>query len=160
MSNVPQRKFVSGEKFWVIGMAVKDDAAVLRVYSDPYADVRYYSQIKFPFPKHSVPPPDDLLKTISEVLTVQPAENSAGDAAPQQAAPEPATAAPEPIAPPPPPPDAQQAPPKTLELGQTKDQLVANFGQPQKVVKLGAKEICYYPDMKVTLVNGKVTDVQ
>lgn len=37
---------------------------------------------------------------------------------------------------------------------------MATFGQPQKVANLGAKEIYYYPDMKVTFVNGKVTDVQ
>ena len=37
---------------------------------------------------------------------------------------------------------------------------MAAFGQPQKVATVGAKEIDYYPDMKVTLVNGKVTDVE
>ena len=37
---------------------------------------------------------------------------------------------------------------------------MATFGQPQKVVKLGTKDIYYYSDMKVTFVNGKVTDVQ
>jgi hypothetical protein len=37
---------------------------------------------------------------------------------------------------------------------------VATFGQPQKVVKLPTKEMLYYPDMKVTLVEAKVTDVQ
>ena len=41
-----------------------------------------------------------------------------------------------------------------------KDQVVANFGQPTKVVKLGTKEIDYYPDMKVVYTNGKVSDVQ
>lgn len=160
VSNVPQRKFVTGEKFWVVAFSVKDDGVIIKLYSDPYADVRYYGQLKFPFQKHFIPPADDVLKTIGEVLTVQPGDNSSSVAAPQPPPPEPAPAAPEAIAPPPPPPDAQQAPPKTLELGQTKDQVVANFGQPQKVVKLGAKEIYYYPDMKVTFVNGKVTDVQ
>jgi hypothetical protein len=38
--------------------------------------------------------------------------------------------------------------------------VVAAFGQPEKMVKLGAKEIYYYKDLKVTFVNGKVTDVQ
>ena len=37
---------------------------------------------------------------------------------------------------------------------------MAIFGQPSKVVKLGTKEIDVYPDMKVTFVNNKVTDVQ
>jgi len=43
----------------------------------------------------------------------------------------------------------------------SKDDVIANFGQPEKVVKLGTKEIYYYKDLgKVTFVNGKVTDVQ
>jgi hypothetical protein len=38
--------------------------------------------------------------------------------------------------------------------------VIASLGQPQKIVQLGAKEIDYYPDMKVTFLNGKVSDVQ
>jgi hypothetical protein len=34
------------------------------------------------------------------------------------------------------------------------------LGQPQKVVKLSTKEMLYYPDMKITLVEEKVADVQ
>jgi len=67
--------------------------------------------------------------------------------------PEPAMA---PIAPPPPPPAA----PKTIALGQTKDEVAAILGQPDKVANLGTKEIDYYPDMKITFVKGKVTDIQ
>lgn len=63
----------------------------------------------------------------------------------------------EPIPPPPPPPDT---PPKTISLGQTKDEVVAILGQPQKVVKLAVKEMLYYPEMKVILVEGKVADVE
>lgn len=70
----------------------------------------------------------------------------------------PAEAPPAPI-PPPPPPPPDAPPPKTISLGQTTDEVVATFGQPQKVVKLGAKSMYYYPDMKVTLINGKVSDV-
>jgi hypothetical protein len=163
VSNVPQRKFVSGEKFWAITTSVKDDGVFIGVYSDPYADVRYFGAIKFPFQKHSIPPADDVLKTIAEVLAVQPADNSSSNT--QSSAPAPsdsalAPAVPAPIAPPPPPADAPPAPPKTIALGQTKDQVVASFGQPQKIVNLGTKEIYYYPDMKVTFVGGKVADVQ
>jgi outer membrane protein assembly factor BamE (lipoprotein component of BamABCDE complex) len=46
-----------------------------------------------------------------------------------------------------------------VALGQTKDQVVATFGQPQRVATVGTKEIYYYPGMKVTFVNGKVADV-
>ena len=81
-SNVPQRKFVAGEKFWVVGLAVKNDGVILVVYSDPYQDVRYYGQVKFPFQKHSIPPADEELKNIAEVLTVQPDDNAAENAPP------------------------------------------------------------------------------
>jgi hypothetical protein len=156
---IQQRIFVAGEKFWVIGIGIVKDGAVFRLYSDPYGDVRYWGELKFPFPKGSAPPADELLSTVAEVLTVQPPDNAA--APPPQPPPAPAVPAeapPAPIAPPPPPP-ADAPPPKTISLGQTKDEVVATFGQPLKVVKLGAKEIYYYSDMKVTLVNSKVSDV-
>ncbi len=162
-ANVPQRKFVAGEKFWIVAFTAKDDGVVFRFYSDPYSDIRYYGQLKIPFQKHVVPPVDDVLKTIFEVVTVQQADNPPNGVADIPPSPSPASVQeprPEPIPPPPPPADAPAAPPKTIALGQTVDQVVANFGQPQKVVKLGAKEIYYYSDMKVTFVNGKVTDVQ
>jgi hypothetical protein len=170
VSNVPQRKFVTGEKFWIIGFVVKDDGVTLQFYSDPYDDVRYYGQVKFPIAKHSSQPADEVLRAIGEVVTTQQTDNSSAAATPQQrpsdpapiAPPPPADASPavEPIAPPPPPADAPQAPPKTISLGQTKAQVEATFGQPQKVVDLGAKKIYIYPDMKVTFINGKVTAVQ
>jgi hypothetical protein len=138
--------------------------------------VRYKAALKFYFnPKGPIPSVDDMDKLVAEVFKVQPADDKAaptGDQqqqqqqAPAAAAPAPAAAAaPDPalapIAPPPPPPDAPAAPPKELKMGQTKDEVVANFGQPEKIVKLGTKEIYYYKDLgKVTFVNGKVTDVQ
>ncbi len=58
---------------------------------------------------------------------------------------------------------AQQAPPaqpEQIEKGQTIDQVVAAIGQPDKIVNLGAKQIYVYKDIKVTFLNGKVSDVQ
>jgi hypothetical protein len=40
------------------------------------------------------------------------------------------------------------------------DQVVAILGQPEKSVDLGSKQIYVYKDLKVTFVNGKVSDVQ
>jgi hypothetical protein len=54
----------------------------------------------------------------------------------------------------------QQAQPQTIEVGMTPDQVTAAMGQPDKIVKLTTKQIYYYKDMKVTFVNGKVSDVQ
>ena len=179
------RTFVPGEKMWVTRIECKDDGVVFDLFTDAYAEVRYRAALKFAFDKHGVmPSSDQMAAMVGEVFKVQPAEETKADdqqqqkpappargqrqAAPPAAAP-PAEVAPPPpaepalapIAPPPPPPDEPQAPPKELKIGQTKDQVIANFGQPEKVVKLGTKEIYYYKDLgKVTFVNGKVTDVQ
>lgn len=180
------RTFVPGEKMWITKIECKDDGLLVDVFTDAYADVRYRAALKFPFDKHgSMPMADQMSATVAEVFKVQPQEESTGgdqqqqqqqQAPPaaaargqrQQAAPPPVEAPPPvaqpalaPIAPPPPPVDAPAAPPKELKIGQSKDDVIANFGQPEKVVKLGAKEIYYYKDLgKVTFVNGKVTDVQ
>jgi len=57
----------------------------------------------------------------------------------------------------------QQAPPpepQQIEKGQTPDQVKAALGQPDKIVNLGSKQIYVYKDLKVTFINGKVSDVQ
>jgi len=174
-ASVDTRIFVTGEKFWITKITVHDDGIVLDLLSDPFSDVRYYATLKFPFAKGTYPSDDDAVKSVAEVLDVAPADNSGGQqtaatgqggaapAAPTATPAPPADPAPAPMAaipPPPPPSDAPPAQPKTIALKQTKEQVVAIFGQPTKVVRLGTKEIDYYPDMKVTFVNDKVTDVQ
>jgi len=182
------RTFVPGEKMWVTKIECKDDGVVFDLFTDAFADVRYRAALKFAFDKHGMmPSADQMSALVGEVFKVQPADDATGgdqkdqqqqqQAPPaaargqrQQAPPRPAEAAAPPpvaepalapIAPPPPPVDEPQGPPKELKIGQSKDQVIANFGQPEKVVKLGAKEIYYYKDLgKVTFVNGKVTDVQ
>ncbi len=57
----------------------------------------------------------------------------------------------------------QQGPPPEpaqIEKGQTPDQVIAAIGQPDKKINLGAKQIYVYKDIKVTFLNGKVSDVQ
>jgi len=54
----------------------------------------------------------------------------------------------------------QQAEPQTIEKGQSTDQVQSSLGKPDKVVNLGSKQIWVYKDLKVTFVNGKVSDVQ
>ena len=164
------RKFVAGEKFWVTGVTPQKDGIVVATFSDPYQDpsnpggdkVHFYGEIKFVYPHGVAPGPDDFAKTVSEVMTVAPADDSdKGGGAPAQAA-APAAPAPPPapmaaIAPPPPPADA---PPPTIAIGQTKDQVTTAFGQPTRMAKVGVKEIFYYKDMKVTFTNGKVSNVE
>jgi hypothetical protein len=168
------RKFVAGEKFWVTGIALQKDGILVSTFSDPYNDIRYYGEIKFSFPKGSVPPADAFVKTVSEVFTVEPGDDKDKDAKTDQAsgqasgqapaeapaAPPAAPAAPpmQAIAPPPPPADT---PPPSIAIGQTKDQVVAGFGQPVRTAKLaGTKEIYFYKDMKVTFTAGKVSNVE
>jgi hypothetical protein len=50
--------------------------------------------------------------------------------------------------------------PQQIEKGQTPDQVRAVLGQPDKIVNFGSKQIFIYKDLKVTFLNGKVTDVQ
>jgi hypothetical protein len=140
-STVPQRKFVTGEKVWITAYSVTDKHVILLLYSDPINDVHYYGQIKLPFQKHNIPTADDVMKTIAEVIDVQPPDTSTQDTTEQNQ-------------------ESGSTTPKTISLGQTKDDVIAALGQPQKVVNLGAKEIYIYSDMKVTFMNGRVSDVQ
>jgi hypothetical protein len=57
-------------------------------------------------------------------------------------------------------PPATPAAPATVGLGQTPDQVQAALGAPARVVNLGSKVIYYYDGMKITFMNGKVSDVQ
>jgi hypothetical protein len=83
-------------------------------------------------------------------VSSQPAPAPAAEPA---AAPATAEAPPAPIEPPPP-------PPAEVSVGQTPAQVVASLGEPAKKAKVGTKDIYFYKDMKVTFVNGKVTDIQ
>jgi outer membrane protein assembly factor BamE (lipoprotein component of BamABCDE complex) len=57
-------------------------------------------------------------------------------------------------------PAAPPQPPATVQLGMSPDQVVAILGQPNKIIDLGGKKIFVYKDIKVTFVNGKVTDAE
>jgi hypothetical protein len=157
------RTFVAGEKFWLTKVEVKDDGVVLTLFSDPIADVRYTSLLKIPYTKGAPQAASAILATVAEVVKVQPSDDAkATNDTP--AAPPPATAAPAQsyaaIPPPPPPADAPPTQPKTLAIGQSKDQLVAMFGAPTRILDKGAIKIYVYPDMKVTLKADKVSDFQ
>ncbi len=57
-------------------------------------------------------------------------------------------------------PQAPPPEPVQIEKGQTPDQVKAAIGAPDKIINLGAKQIYVYKDIKVTFINGKVSDVQ
>lgn len=175
------RDFVNGEKLYVTKITVDrgKNGIVFDLISDSYGDSgRFKATLRFDVPKAALAS-EDLAKvdpTINEVFKIAPPDQNAAapQAAPQAAAAAPETA-PAPIAPPPPPPpDAPPAPiapppppppdpvveTKSIEVGQTKAQVEAILGKPEKSVKIGTKEIYTYKDLKVTFVNGKMTDAQ
>ncbi len=49
---------------------------------------------------------------------------------------------------------------KSVELGQTPEQVEAILGRPDKTVNLGTKKFYIYKDMKIVFVDDKVADVQ
>ena len=56
--------------------------------------------------------------------------------------------------------EAKAASTKSVELGQTPQQVETILGPPDKIVNLGAKKIYVYKDMKIVFVDDKVADVQ
>jgi hypothetical protein len=56
-------------------------------------------------------------------------------------------------------PVAPQGPPPTVTMGQTPAQVIGMLGRPTNVVDLGIKKIYIYPQMKVTFIGDRVTDV-
>jgi hypothetical protein len=154
------RTFVAGEKLWFtrIAFEAKGNGVELEFLSDPFNDVRYWGTIKFAFPKGSPPDPDDFARAVAQVFRADRVAESAPAAQFSSVAPpQPVEQTPPPITPPPPPADEQ---PPTVSLGQTKDEVLGNLGQPSRIANLGTKQILYYTGFKVTLVDGKVTDVE
>jgi hypothetical protein len=100
----------------------------------------------------AAPPPDP-----TDASTIQQQDQQADQAeqeADSGAAPATGPAAAEPAPPPPP------AATASVTLGQSLDQVKSALGQPLREADLGSKVILYYNGMKVTLKNGKVTDVE
>ena len=133
----PSRTAMSGDKYWITKAYVDmgNDRIVFRLYSDSYDDVRYWGELQVLFPKGSIPTPDQLLNTISEVLTVQ-----SDDAAAAQPQPAPQ--------------------PKTVLKGDSIDQVVATLGKPEKILQVDTKQIYVYKEVKITFLDGKVSDIQ
>jgi hypothetical protein len=50
--------------------------------------------------------------------------------------------------------------PKSIELGNTPDEVQSVMGNPNKIINLGTKVIHIYDDMKIIYDDGKVSDVQ
>ena len=189
IAGMSTRALAVGEKVYLLRMDVKDKEIAFDVETcgtcDPAAadptHKPFKANISFHFRKGFMAVTN--LKQIEDVIGGLLAfDNGEAAAAPQQSAPPasanapppqaappvqeaapPATPPPAfaPIAPPAPPTDQPQAPPATVGLGQTPEQVTAALGQPSTVLKPGKTKMIYvYKDLKVTFVNGKVSDIQ
>jgi hypothetical protein len=101
------------------------------------------------------PDPNAVAEIKSQSQEADRAEQEVLKEVPQQNASGPSDASAQ--SPPPPPPTA---PPVTLSLGQTIEQVTASQGQPKNIIDLGAKKIYVYENLKITFKDGKATDIQ
>lgn len=164
--NVSTRFFTAGERVYVTKLDINMKAAKITfslVECDTCNGVQnpsnYKAVLTFQFAKGSLESanPADVENTIAQVLAVDsdPNQGGGGDQGgqgqqggqqqqeqPQQ--------------------QQQQQPAATVNIsvGQTLDQVKAALGEPLKTVNLGTKQILVYKDLKVTLLKGKVTDVE
>ena len=159
------RTFVTGEKLWLtrVLFEAKGDGLVLEFLSDPFDDVRYWGTLKFPFPKDSPPTPDDLAKTIAQVIKVDDSVQAspqptapAGQPAEQFAPIAPPAIPDKPTAPPSPP-----AAPKEPKIGMTIAEIESSLGPPSVKFSLGDKTTYSYKDLgiKIVFTGGKATAI-
>jgi hypothetical protein len=149
-----------GEELYVTGVEVNDTEVLFKLQTcgafvgRPLGDAIYRAALSFQFQKGSVSVGNlkQIEDTIAEVLTITgSAETSRGPAlqSPQTATP----------SAPPGPQGGQQAL-DIVHAGQTVDEVKALLGQPDKIENAGGKVIYSYTGLRVTFVNGKVSDVQ
>jgi len=161
MVGMPNIRFLKvGEKVYPTKMEVnlaKDKIVFAIIECDSCNGVNdpssYRSEVIFQFAKGSLASAnagavEDTIGQVFSISSDDDAQQNQGE--PQgggnaQPAPAPAEAQPE---------------PQEIHLGQTIDQVVSTLGKPMKTVDLGAKQIYVYKDLKITFVNGKVSDVQ
>lgn len=135
------RVFKPGERVYVWKIKVADDHLEYYLISCDTFDapergstrqVRYKTLLSFEFPKGvlDTATPDTLVKTIHSVVMPEEAVKAAASA------------------------------PKTVELGQTPEQVETAIGKPETVINLGTKVTWVYKNIKVIFVDGKVADVQ
>jgi hypothetical protein len=165
--------FASGDKVYPAKIEVdvtKDDVSMTIVACDTCnkTDPPTYNKAKivFQFPKGSLVKASagDVEDTIGQLLAISD-DSQQQDQGGQQGAqggqdqpggqPDQQAAAPQPAQP-----SQPQAEPQTIEKGQSTDQVQTSLGKPDKIVNLGAKQIWVYKDLKVTFLNGRVSDVQ
>jgi hypothetical protein len=153
------RELEVGEKVYLLKTEVKDSGIVFSLQSCIACDgsevdlvqMAYRASLTFQFPKGYLETTDfaQIQRTIGQVFAV--ADRGSTNAQPSMDPPMPQVA----------PPALQPKPePARIALGQTLNEVTSNLGQPDKVVDLGSKKIYIYRDLKITFLDGKVSDVQ
>jgi hypothetical protein len=72
----------------VTSIQVQNDGVLFQLYSDPYDNLRYYANLKIPFPnKKEVPSVDTAVQVVAEVLTVVPQGDQASQEGPTASTP-------------------------------------------------------------------------
>ena len=160
------RDLRAGDRVYLLKTEVKDTGVVFNVQTCDFCDgspgdlaqMPFRAALTFQYPKGYWNNTNyaQIQQTISEVFAFAGGPNTGEQPNPEPVAPSSAQTA----QPPPPPPQQPQPEPVRIGLGQTTAQVVSGLGQPDKVVDLGNKKIYIYKDMKITFVDGKVSDVQ
>ena len=157
------RDLRAGDRVYLLKTEVKDTGVTFNVQSCEACDgspmdleqMPYRAALTFQYPKGywNNTSYAQIQQAISEVFAFANGPDTSMQPNPEPVAPSGAQVAQQP------PPPPQQEPVK-IGLGQTTGQVVAGLGQPDKVVDLGSKKIYIYKDLKITFVDGKVSDVQ
>lgn len=155
--NPHYRPFGRGERWIPTKLEVKKAEVYLEVVTAEAQDVGYFKTIVvFQLEKKHLLTPADFDRVLGVMREVfRPEEISQ-----PRAEPTPVVATPSYIEPPPPPAPPPEPPTKSIEVGSSIAQVIDALGQPGKVIKFGSKEIYFYKIIKVTFLNGKVSDLQ
>ena len=159
------RDLRAGDRVYLLKTEVKDTGVVFNVQTCDSCDgspadlaqMPYRAALTFQYPKGywNNTGYAQIQQAIGEVFAFAGSPNAGTQPNPEPVAPSGAQfSQQQPQAPAPP-----QEPVK-IGLGQTADQVVSGLGQPDKVVDLGGKKIYIYKDLKITFVDGRVSDVQ
>ena len=158
------RDLRAGDRVYLLKTEVKDTGVVFNVQTCDSCDgspadlaqMPFRAALTFQYPKGywNNTSYAQIQQAIGEVFAFANGPDTSTQPNPEPVAPSGAQVAQQP-----PPPPPQQEPVK-IGLGQTADQVVAGLGQPDKVVDLGSKKIYIYKDLKITFVDGRVSDVQ
>jgi hypothetical protein len=153
----------AGDRLYLLKTEVKDTGVVFNVQTCDLCDgspadlaqMPYRAALTFQYPKGYWNNTDyaQIQQTIGEVFAFANGPDTSAQPNPEPVAPSGAQVAQQP-------PPAPRPEPVKIGLGQTTGQVVAGMGQPDKVVDLGSKKIYIYKDLKITFVDGKVSDVQ